>query len=151
MRRTAMLVIVIVIGLFGLLLQGQAQVAIRAASSEPVAGWQEMRISEGERPIWVAPSDALVAGDIERAESYKTADGRTAVGMVFTDTGAQRMRELSRSQLNKLVALLVDGKLIWAPLVRSEIGKQTAITGNGPNGVPQAVVDRILSTISRDR
>src|SRR4051812_9898240 len=50
MRRTVA-VLLLFIGLFSFLLQGQAQIAIRAASAEPVAGWTEMALPDGTRNI----------------------------------------------------------------------------------------------------
>ena len=40
------------------------------------------------------------------------------VAVVFTDAGAQKIRELTIAQKNKLVALVVGEKLVWAPMVR---------------------------------
>ena len=149
MRTRAMLVGGIAVGLFLFLLQGQAQVAIRAASADPVEGWERMQFSEGSRSVWVARTTSLVATDIERARSYTMPDGRTAVAIVFTESGAKKMRELSAAQLHKLIAVVVDGKLIWSPLVRSEISNEASITGNGPNGVPKEIVDRILASVGQ--
>jgi preprotein translocase subunit SecD len=149
MRRTGTLIATILLALFAFMLQGEAQLAIRAASAVPVPGWTRMTAPEGNRSIWVAPTTSLAGADIESAQSYKTADGRTAVGVVFTEAGARKMRDLSAAQLNKLIALIVDGKLIWVPSVRAEISKEAAITGNTPSGVPPEIVSRILASVGR--
>jgi preprotein translocase subunit SecD len=73
------------------------------------------------------------------------------VQIVFTDAGAQKMRELSAAQLNKLIAMVLDGKLIFAPRIRSEIGKSSVITGNGPNGLSLDEVQRILVSVNRSQ
>jgi len=137
----------LVVLLFAGVLQAQAQLSISAASSEPVQGWQRMQFEGSNRAVWVAPTPAIVRTDIEKAEPQKTPDGRTMIAIVFTDEGARKIRDLSVTQRDKLVALVVDNKLIWAPVVKAEIGKQSVLTGNGPNGLTQEEVDRIMNSL----
>ena len=137
---------VIVAILFGATAQ-TPQFSIRAASSEPVAGWDRMELEN--RAVWVSPTVSLTSADIARAEPITTADGKKAIGIEFTDAGADKMRRLSAAQMDKLIAMVLDGKLIWAPRIRSEIGKQGMITGNGPNGLDDETIQRILSSVKR--
>ncbi|PYR96822.1 MAG: hypothetical protein DMG12_25460 [Acidobacteria bacterium] len=74
-------------------------------------------------------------------------DQRT-VTIQFTDAGAEKMRKLSTTQIGKPVAMLLDGKLIWAPKVNGEISKDAVITG-GPKGVPSEVAGRILASVNQ--
>ena len=122
------------------------QFSIRAASSEPVAGWDRMELDS--RAVWVSPTISLTGTDIAKAEPT-TMSGRKAIAIEFTDGGADKMRRLSAAQMDKLIALVLDGKLIWAPRIRSEIGKQGMITGNGPNGLDDDTIQRILSSVKR--
>jgi hypothetical protein len=59
------------------------------------------------------------------------------------------MRDLSGAQIDKLIALVVDDRLTWAPKVRGVMDKQALLTGNGPDGLPEALVQRILASVSR--
>src|SRR5215470_10574218 len=54
-----------VVLLFVGITQAEAQFSIRAASAQPVEGWQRMQVENSERVIWVAPTAALIASDIE--------------------------------------------------------------------------------------
>jgi preprotein translocase subunit SecD len=132
--------------LFGAMAQ-TPQFSIRAASSEPVAGWDRMELET--RVVWVSPTVSLTSADIAKAEPITMTDGKKAIAVEFTDEGAGKMRRLSATQMDKLIAMVLDGKLIWAPLVRSEIGKQGMITGNGPNGLDDETIQRILSSVKR--
>ena len=105
----------IAIILFAGALQAQGQFGIHAASAEPVAGWQKM--ASEDKSVWVNPTPALVWADIERAVPQRDTNGNS-VTVVFTEAGAKKMRELSAAQENKLVAMISDGKVIFAPLVR---------------------------------
>lgn len=133
-----------------ILLAGMAQApqfSIRAASQDPVTGWDRMEMAD--KVVWVSPTPSLTSADIEKAEPITTPDGRKAIGIEFTDAGADKMRRLSTAQADKLIAMVLDGKLIWAPKIRSQIGKQGVITGNGPNGLDDETIQRILSSVKR--
>ena len=137
------LIAVLLAGVFLPVLFGQAALEIRAASSTAIAGWQQMSAPDG-RAVWVSPTSALTSTDIARSESRKQADGSATVGVVFTDAGARKMAALSAAQANKPIALLLDGKLVWAPTVRGAIEKEAMLSGVTPD-----VVQRVLATLKR--
>jgi|KBSMisStandDraft_5_1062788.scaffolds.fasta_scaffold05941_5 preprotein translocase subunit SecD len=132
---------------FGGVLQAHAQFSIRAASDQAVAGWN--RVDYNGKTVWVSPTVSLASGDVLRAEPTRGPDGRMAVGLVFTDEGARKMQDLSVAQLNKLIAFVLDDSVVFAPLVRAQIGKEAQITGNSPSGLTQSVVDRIVASVNR--
>ena len=149
MRRISAFISVMVFVLFGGALQGQAQLAISAAADEAVPGWQKMASPDGDRSVWVAPTPSLTSANIQRATPSADRNGQPAIAIVFTDAGATKMRELSAAQNNKLIAMVMDGKVIWAPKVRGEIGKDAMITGGGQNGLSAEDSQRILASINR--
>jgi len=131
-------------------LQAQGQFGIHAASAEAVAGWQKMESED--RSVWVNPTPTLVSADIERALPFRDPTGHNSVTLVFTEAGAQKMRELSSAQMNKLVAMILDGKVIFAPSIRSAFpgpDRLAQITGNGPTGLTVEQVQRILVSVNR--
>jgi len=67
--------------------------------------------------------------------------------ITFTDEGANKARDLSIAQRDKLVALVVDNKVVWAPTVKSEIAKESVFTGSTPMGLSQEEVERIMSIL----
>ena len=66
----------------------------------------------------------------------------------MTDDGAKKMSALSAEQANKPIALLLDGEVIWAPMVRGSIGKEALLTG-GPGGLTKAQIDRLLASFKK--
>lgn len=148
MKKTTSFVIVgVIVTLLAGILNGQTPVEIRAASASAVSGWQQMS-SPGGNPLWVAPTVRLTSADIARAEARSLADGGPAVALVLTDEGAKKMSELSAAQANKPIALILDGQVIWAPIVRGSIGKEAVLTG-GKGGLTQAQIDRLLASFKR--
>jgi preprotein translocase subunit SecD len=134
--------------LFASAMQAQAQFSIRAASAEPIEGWQRMQVEHSNRVVWVAPTAAVIASDIEKAQPEITPDGNTRIAVVFTDAGARKIRDLTTAQRKKLIALVVGDKLIWAPIVQQPLdGREGVLTGNGPNGLTQEEVERIMASL----
>ena len=147
MRKAMAFVLAIVVGLSFFLLQVQAQFSVRAASDQQVAGWD--RMDYDNHAVWVSPAISLTSADILRAETTKGPDGRRAVSVIFTGAGARKMTQLSTAQLNKLIAMVLDGKVIFAPKVRAEIGAQALITGNASSGLATEVAQRIVESVNR--
>ncbi len=146
MKRTGTFVIVgAIVTLLAGILNGQSPFEIRAASSSAVTGWKQMSSPAGE--IWVAPGSRLTAADIERAEA-RVLDSGPAVAIVMTDDGAKKMSALSAEQANRPIALLLDGEVIWAPMMRGSIGKEALLTG-GPGGLTKAQIDRLLGSFKQ--
>jgi preprotein translocase subunit SecD len=141
--RTVVIYSLIALFLAGVFLQAQAPLEIRAASSTAVAGWQQMSTPAGGT-LWVSPSNALTLSDVAQAEPRTGADGQRTVGMTFTAEGSRKMAQLSAAQIDKPIALLVDGKVVWAPIVRAVIAKEATL-----GGVTPEVVARVLAAIKQ--
>ena len=56
--------------------------------------------------------------------------GRFSIELKLNESGGAAMRTLTKSHLNQPLAILVNGEIIAAPIVRSEIGRDLVITGN---------------------
>jgi len=130
----------------------QAQLSIRAASAEPVEGWQRMQVEHSNRVVWVSPIAAVTPTDIEKAQpDHTSVEGQTRVAVVFTDAGAKHFADLTTAQLHKQIAMVLDGKVIWAPMVMAEfhadVGKEGILAGSGPQGLTQDDVQRIMALV----
>ena len=147
MKSRSFVIVGAIVTLLAGVLNGQNPVEIRAAASSAVSGWQQMSSPNGES-IWVAPEVRLTSADIARAEARHDADAGPSVAMLLTDEGARKMSELSAAQANKPIALLLDGKVIWAPVVKGSIGKEVRLTG-GNGGLTKAQIDRLIASFKR--
>ena len=148
MKKTGTFVIVgVIVTLLAGILNGQTPVEIRAASSSAVEGWKQMS-SPGGAPLWIAPTIQLTSADIERAEARTDPDAGPSVAIVLTDDGARKMSELAATQANKPIALILDGQVIWAPVVKGSIGKEVRLTGRD-GGLTKAQIDRLLASFKR--
>jgi preprotein translocase subunit SecD len=126
----------------------QSPLEIRAAAMSPVPGWQQMASPDQDRVLWVAPTNDLSSVDIERAERVTGLDGFAALTIVFTDDGAKKMGTLSAARLGQPIAFLLDGKLIWAPVIRARIEREAVLSG-GPGGLTSDEVERLLTVLKQ--
>jgi preprotein translocase subunit SecD len=132
--------------------EAQAQLSIRAASTEPVDGWQPMQVEhcQSRCVIWVSPTAAITASDIEKAEPEVRADGYQIIRVVFTDAGVSKLHDLTAAQLHKPIALIVDDRVLWAPMVMYIAGsaaKNNVLTGSTPHGLTPEEVERIMAIL----
>ena len=132
-------------------IHAQSQFSIRAASAEPVEGWQRMQVEHTNRLIWVSPIEAVTASDIAKAQPDTSSTGQARVAVIFTDAGAKHFADLTTAQLHKQIAMILDGKVIWAPIVMGEfhadVGKESILAGSGPQGLTREEVQRIISLV----
>ena len=147
MRREFLVVIGVIVLLTGAI-RGQGALGIRAAATSPVSGWQQMASPDRDQVLWVAPTNDLTAVDIERAEPVMGSDGFPALAVVFTDAGGKKMAALSAARLGQPIAFLLNGKLIWAPVVRARIEREAVLSG-GPGGLTSDDVQRLRAILEQ--
>ena len=143
-RHKSFVIVGAIVTLLAGVINAQSPVEIRAAASSAVAGWQQMK-SPGGTPLWVAPTVQLTAADIERAEARTDPESGPSISIVLTDDGAKKMSALSATQANKPIAMLLDGEVIWAPIVKGAIGKEVRLTGRD-GGLTKPQIDRLLAS-----
>ena len=130
-------------------LHAQATFSIRAASENAVAGWDKMVSTDDGKSVWVSPVISVTPADIDSARPVINNDGNRIIVVTFSDAGAKKMHDLTTAQLQGLIALVLDGKLIWAPKVRSTLDREAVLSGNGPQGLTGEQVERLMSALHK--
>ena len=90
-------------------------------------------------------TEAVVPGSADKIYLHKKADATNediaearvgidnafnpAVDILFTKEGAKKMEALSEKHLDKPLAIMVDGKVVSAPVVRGKVSDKAQITG----------------------
>ena len=108
----------------------------KAISDEPVEGY-ELKYLEGERagsePLLVA-KDASVTGDLlvnAKTEFSSKGFGEPYVSITFNSKGAQIFANVTATNVGKRLAIVLDGKVVSAPVIREAIPSgQAQISGN---------------------
>lgn len=91
--------------------------------------------SHAERPWHLTDADA------EREQN-----GEKAVGFAFDPQGADYFGELTAANIGKPMAIVLDNKVISAPVINSKISSRGIITG-GQNGFTDSEQEYLVSTL----
>ncbi|MFO0800171.1 MAG: hypothetical protein U0804_22110 [Gemmataceae bacterium] len=116
---------------FALALPGVAQeppktrVELRRAEAAPADGRVEAVVAGSAQKVYLHKAAALTGADIASAKV-----AGEAVELTFTDAGAKKAARLSEEHPDKPVALVVDGKVLAAPVVRAKLGQTVRLTGS---------------------
>jgi len=82
------------------------------------------------------------------ADAYRTMDnnGLACVGFTWNSRGTRKFRTLTRKYKQKQLAVVLDGELHSAPVIRAEIGKKGIIEG-GEDGWDRAELSNLIVTL----
>jgi preprotein translocase subunit SecD len=118
---------------------------VRLAEERPIPGLTVAQVADSARLIYLHPQIVVSNDDI--AQSWVVQDGpaRFGVAVEFLASGAERMRQATTTHLGRPMAILIDGEVATASVVRSPIGDSAVISGN----FTQAEADRIAQGIAR--
>ncbi|TWT43862.1 preprotein translocase subunit SecD [Phycisphaerae bacterium RAS1] len=98
---------------------GPMTVRFHIASTEAHPGWREMKDESGQR-LFVSPEPLLTEADIVSAEALHGA-ARSIVRLRCSGVGGDRLRRATAENTGKHLAILIDDKLLTAPLIQAEI------------------------------
>jgi preprotein translocase subunit SecD len=85
----------------------------------------------GEEEPSIIPTD-LTGADLESADViFDQTSGNPLVSIEFTEEGGQKFAELTKNNINKPLAILLDNSVVSAPIVQQEItGGSAVISGD---------------------
>jgi HEAT repeat protein/beta-lactamase regulating signal transducer with metallopeptidase domain len=102
--------------------------------------------SEPDRTMAVADEMVLAEGDIASAEVQKDPNSEYyQVLFQTTEDGAKKLKAATEGNLSRKLAIVFDGRVLSAPVVRAPIGSSGAITGNLSEAEAEAIADTITS------
>ncbi|HVA01576.1 MAG TPA: hypothetical protein VMV34_07975 [Terriglobia bacterium] len=117
--------------LFNSDLQAAIRFEIRLAEDQPAPGLQKAKVSGSDRAVYLHDEVIVTNSDIAAARVVQgTGPSRYGVSVEFNATGAEKMRAATQNHIGKPVAILLDGQVVVAPVLRSPIGASAVITGN---------------------
>ncbi len=106
----------------------KTRVEFRRAETSPAEGLTEAVVAGTKEKVYLHKTADLTGADIASARLTGEAGAR-AVDLTFTDAGGKKMAKLSEEHFDKPMALMVDGTVIAAPVIRARLGKSTLVTG----------------------
>lgn len=83
--------------------------------------------------LWVNKTILIDQSDLEKATvvtvPFGSNPGRPEIDIAFTPKGGERFAEVTRQSINKRLAVIFDGHIISAPVIKTEIRRGLAIAG----------------------
>ena len=132
----------------GVCLADDLKLEFRRAQDEAGPGFTKRQIEGGKESVYVHDTAdfALTPNDVEEAKPGLTGGFQPAVIITFTRSGGEKMSQLTADWLGKKLAIVVNGKVIAAPVIRSRITDSAIIEGN----FTAAEVERIARSLQKE-
>lgn len=123
--------------------QAAVRFEVRLAETQPVPGLIVARVVDSGRTIYLHPEMIVTNDDI--AQSWVLQDGpdRFGVSVELLEAGAQRMRQATAAHLGRPVAILIDGEVVAAPVLRAAISNSAVISGDFTRAEAERIADGI--------
>lgn len=121
-----------------------ARFEIRKAEEDPDKELQEATIASTGKKIYLHKAIELTEADILEATTTHVVGEQYGVSIKFTKKGAEKMAKLTQGHMNKPIAVLLDGKVLVAPVVRSKISDKGMISP-----FSEAECDRIVKALKK--
>jgi preprotein translocase subunit SecD len=103
---------------------------VRLAEENPAPGLREAVVSGSARKIYLHQETIVANTDIAQARVIQSDASTLGVTVTFTADGAAKMLRASRDHIGRPVAILVDGEVVLAPVVRGPISTSAVISGS---------------------
>ena len=117
---------------------------VRLAEDGPTPGLREAKVSGSDRSVYLHDEVVVTNSDIAAARVVQGGSPlQYGVGVEFNAAGAEKMRAATGSHIGKPVAILLDGQVVMAPVVRTPIGASAVITGNFTRTQAEKIVNGI--------
>jgi hypothetical protein len=155
-KRRAALATIVSLALFGMVAvafnwpyQTDVVAAVRfeihLAEENPAPGLREVAIPGTDRRIYIHEEAVIVNSDIARA-TVAEGQGTSSFGVdvTFNAEGAAKMLRATQNHIGRPLAVLVDGKVVIAPVVRTSIGASASINGNYSRADAERIVAGVL-------
>jgi len=104
---------------------------VRLAEQAPGPGLSEASVSGSGDKLYLHPETVVSNADVTFARVVPGDRPATFnVGIMFTSDGSSKMEKATQSHLNKPLAILLNGRVVAAPILRSQIRGSAVITGD---------------------
>jgi hypothetical protein len=118
-----------------------SKLEFRIAQDKPGQGLVEATILDSDEKVYLREEAGVTSDDI--AYAFIVSYGEVQVE--FTATGAKKIAELTKANIGKRLAVIVDGRVISAPTIRATVSDKAVISGNFTIGEARKIVRGIVT------
>jgi preprotein translocase subunit SecD len=123
MRRTLLVAVLLLVACGS---EKPVRLAMHLAETEPAEGLTPMVHEATGEPFYLHPEPAVTEADVDSAW-VSMRDNRPVVDLLLNDRGREAFARLTGDNVGKHVAMVVDGRLLLAPMVRAPILQGRAV------------------------
>jgi hypothetical protein len=95
-------------------------------SGDPAVHRGETHVTFKDRELWLTPDAPITSDMAASARARSDAGERPVVDVTLNAVGKARLDALTRANIGRRVAILVDGKIVAAPIIRDEMAQGRA-------------------------
>lgn len=118
---------------------------VRLAEEMPAPGLREAVIVGTSRKIYLHAETVLANSDIAQAQVVQGDNAsKFGVSLTFNAEGAAKMLRATRSHIGRPMAILLDGEVVTAPVVRAPITTSAIISGDYARADAERIVGGIV-------
>lgn len=114
---------------------------VRLAEDQPISGLVVARLADSDRVIYLHPEIVVSNDDIAQSWVSEDAPNQFGIAVQLLPSGAERMRQATATHVGRPVAILIDGSVVMAPVVRSPIGDSALISGRYTRAEAEIIAD----------
>jgi SecD-like export protein len=128
----------------GATLQAAVRFEVRLAEDQPGAGLREARAAGSDRVVYLHQEIIVTNDDIAQSSVIEgNGPSRFGVHVQFTAAGAQKMRQATAGHVGRPMAILIDGEIVMAPVLRDPISTSAVISGDFTKAEAERIVNGI--------
>ena len=123
-------------GGYGLWPRGDATVhaavrfEVRLAEHQPAPGLRPAVVRGSDQVVHLHEDVVASNGDVKEGRVAAAEGGRFAIHITLNTAAADRLRRATSGHIGRPLAILIDGEVATAPVVRSAIGDTAVISGH---------------------
>jgi hypothetical protein len=102
---------------------------VRLAEDQPAPGLRQAKVAGTDKAVYLHDGVVVSNSDIAAARLVQESS-QYGVDVRLTASGAKKMRAATEKNIGKLMAILLDGQVVMAPVIRSPIDSSALITGD---------------------
>ncbi|MBN1297316.1 protein translocase subunit SecD [bacterium] len=93
--------------------------------------YEDMKSRAGKQLVWILERDAEVTGaDLDSVRVDRDEYGAYAVGFTLNSAGSKKFARLTQNNIDRQLAIVLDGRVQSAPVIQSRISKSGQISGD---------------------
>jgi hypothetical protein len=122
--------------------QAAVRFEVKLAEHNPAPGLKEAKVAGSKQLVYLHNEVVVTNADIAKAEVIPH-ETQYWIGVTLTPAGARKMHAATQRHIDKPMAILIDGEVITAPIVRDTISDSAVINGK----ITKEEAERIVAGI----